>query len=167
MLTLGQISSYLDCDLHSGEIRWKVTRGKANKGTLAGNVDLQTGYLRIGIEGTLYYAHRLVWLFAHGRWPKEEIDHINRQRVDNRLVNLREATRGENQRNMGLIKSNRSGYRGVYWAAKSGKWGATIKIKRRSMHLGLFDLKEDAYAARLTKEAEIFGQFANPEALRI
>src|SRR5690606_6907684 len=105
----------LDYDSSTGLFRWKANgRGPAKRaGAIAGSMH-SSGYVRIKVDGVTYYAHRIAWLIEHGRWPVEEIDHINRNRADNRICNLREATVAENRRNnCGQPARRRSRFKGV------------------------------------------------------
>ena len=115
----------------------------------------QNGYTSMGIDGTLYKAHRLAWLYVMGEFPAKElqIDHINHDKADNRIKNLRVVTRSENMRNAGMYKDNTSGYNGVCWRKLANKWQASIRVDGVQKHLGLFTNKEDAIAAR--EEANI------------
>lgn len=109
------------------------------------------GYLVTSVRKKLYVAHRLIWAYVHGVWPKNDIDHINGNRADNRIENLREATRAENLQNRTVRnKNNTSGYPGVYWCKNKQKWCVEIKINRKKISLGNYDSKEDAVCARIT-----------------
>lgn len=106
------------------------------------------GY-KIGVvHGRQCKAHRIAWVLAYGEWPAGEIDHLNGDRSDNRLVNLRDATRASNQRNAKMQSNNTSGVTGVYWWAERQRWRAEIKVDGKARHLGLFATKEEAAAAR-------------------
>ena len=94
------------------------------------------GYVRIMFLQNVYLAHRLAWLYAYGSWPQLEIDHINKDKGDNRLVNLREATRSQNMINAPTRKNNRSGYRGVFWCNTRNMWVACISVHGRKKYLG-------------------------------
>lgn len=105
------------------------------------------GYVSISVDRLSYLAHRLAWFFVIKKWPRREIDHINCIRDDNRIANLREATFGENQRNVPTQTNNTSGHKGVTWDKARGKWVAQITAGRLHMNLGRFDHLEDAAAA--------------------
>lgn len=110
--------------------------------------------LVISVDGKLYHAHRLAWFWMTGEWPKDQINHINGVRDDNRWDNLREATRSQNQQNRKVNSNNKSGYMGVSWQRRAGKWVAHIKIAGCNRYLGLFTTPEDAHAAYLAAKAE-------------
>jgi hypothetical protein len=94
-LTVERLRELLTYDPETGELRWRVTRRRAAKGSLAGTLN-RNGYRNIEVEQRCYKAHRLAWLYVTGEWPKETIDHINCKRDDNRWANLRQATTAEN-----------------------------------------------------------------------
>ncbi len=106
------------------------------------------GYHAIGIFGKRYQAHRFIWAFHHGEWPEGQIDHINHNRADNRIENLRVVSHAENQRNRPLQSNNLSGFAGVYYHKPNGKWRALIKHAGTSYALGIFDEISDAVKAR-------------------
>lgn len=109
-------------------------------------------YIRIGIKGKLHRAHRLVWLYIHGKFPENDIDHINGDGTDNRLVNLRAVTRSENGQNARLHIDNNSGVSGVYWNKKNERWYAQIHVDKKKKHLGCFKHINDAVIARRMAE---------------
>lgn len=149
-----KLKELLHYDPETGAFTWIVDRrGKAQAGTIAGCVEPQ-GYIRIRIKNKLYKAHRLAWLYTYGIWPKDQIDHINGVRNDNRICNLREASNAENCQNADIRSDNTSGYIGVYWNKRTSKWVANIRVDYKLKRLGLFDTPEEAYAAYLkAKEA--------------
>lgn len=110
-----------------------------------------------------YAAHRLAWLIVTGRWPEHTIDHINGDPSDNRFCNLREATAAENLRHRGIMKSNKSGVKGVHWFKQYNKWRAIIVARGKQIFLGHFDNIEDAKAAYRQAAVELHGEFARFE----
>lgn len=106
------------------------------------------GYRHGSLDKTYLRLHRVVWAMSHGSWPSGEIDHINGNRLDNRLENLRLVSASENHRNQKQYKNNTSGRPGVSWYKPYAKWRATISVGGgRSKHLGYFDCLEEASAA--------------------
>lgn len=159
-LTLARLKGLLHYDQETGVFTWKVTRSRsAGVGTVAGTTTSH-GYVAIGIDGRLHKAHRLAWLYVHGVWPSDQIDHINRVRGDNRISNLRVADNSKNQANASLQKNNNSGVRGVYWNNASNKWHAQIYADGKKRHLGFFDNLGDASAAYCEAARAYHGEFA-------
>lgn len=93
-------------------------------------------------------AHRLAWLYVNGSFPKNEIDHINRIRSDNRIANLRPASNLENAQNRSRSSNNTSGRSDVTWNKKTKKWRARLTVGYKRMHLGYFESLDDAFSAR-------------------
>lgn len=115
-------------------------------GQLAGSIE-SNGYIDVAIFNVLYKAHRIAWLIHHGEWP-DVVDHVNRIKSDNRLVNLRSVTQSVNMQNATMRSDNTSGHVGVAWYKSTNKWRARIKIEGRDVHLGLFDTFWEAAHAR-------------------
>lgn len=111
------------------------------------------GYNQGCINGVRFYAHRVIWAMSCGKWPAEQIDHINGIRTDNRLENLRPVSKSENAKNQKRSRSNTSGVTGVYLHKKANKWMAYISSGANRKYLGIFSSIEDAIAAR--KDAEV------------
>lgn len=109
------------------------------------------GYKTGAIRGRKYQAHRVIWAMHYGRWPFEQIDHINHDRADNRINNLRDVSHAENARNRPCHPNNKSGHTGVVWR-QDGGWQAQIGVGGNMHYLGTFADKEVAVAVR--KEAE-------------
>lgn len=130
----------------TGSLIWCVSRGKAAAGSIAGVHDAH-GYIVIRLFGILYKAHRLVWLYVNGEFPSGDIDHVNGVRDDNRIDNLRDASRAQNQQNMKLYANNTSGYPGVVWDKSRGKWAARINVGGVMKNLGRFSEPGDAFLA--------------------
>lgn len=144
-----RLKQLLDYDPSTGEFRWVVTRGRVKAGQIAGATDAH-GYCVIRVDGVLYKAHRLAWLYARGRWPSGLLDHINRVPGDNRLINLREATQSENMHN--ASRKSKSGVPGVRWRAERDRWVAQIRVGYRNHVIGSFLSKDEAVAARRRAE---------------
>lgn len=123
------------------------TNNRAKVGEVVGCIR-PDGYLCASIGGNLYQLHRLAWLHANGEWPSGQIDHINGDRADNRISNLRDVQHVENGRNQKLGSTNKSGVNGVHWIQARGKWRAAITVNGKNRHLGHFDTLEAAARAR-------------------
>ena len=113
------------------------------------------GYLQGEALGRRALAHRVVWALCNRVWPEGEIDHINGDRSDNRIANLRCVTHGENQRNRRQAKNNTSGRTGVQWSKQAGRWQAAITLAGRQRVIGQFRNKQDAVMARERAEREL------------
>ena len=126
-------------------------------GTKNGN-----GYLSAIVDGRPYKVHRIIYALRHGieLSPDIQIDHINGDRSDNRISNLRMATNAQNQCNTKISSRNKSGYRGVSWSKSKGKWYAKIMFNQKTISLGYFNNKEEAALAYNKKALELFGEFA-------
>lgn len=141
------LRSILSYDPQTGLFTWiKQVGTQGIIGRVAGS-SITKGYRSIKIAGVRYMAHRLAWLYVHGIWPADQIDHINGCTSDNRMANLREANSVENQQNRAINTNNVSGYPGVCWNIHRRKWQADIRIGARRIYLGLFATAEAAGAA--------------------
>jgi HNH endonuclease len=114
-------------------------------------------YVWINVDGRRYQAHRLVWLYVYGRWPRGDIDHIDRDGTNNRLSNLIEVDRSIQAFNTGLRRNSTSGHKGVHWWITRNKWQVTIVWQGERRFLGYFDTFEDAVAARQAAEIKLLG----------
>jgi len=148
-------------DAETGLFTWKIipAHTKVNIGDIAGVVDA-TGYIRLSINHKPYLAHRMVWLYVYGVMPCKYMDHINLDRADNRLCNLRESTPAQNQANKSLSCKNTSGYKGVYWDSARKYWRAAIRIDGIKKHLGCFSSKELAFKSYQDASLKIHGEFS-------
>jgi len=129
--------------------RWHNRYGGKPAGGIRGG-----GYVDVKIFDRHLSAHRVAWAIHHNTWPTDQIDHINGERADNRIVNLRDATNQENNKNRKLPCNNTSGVMGVSWNKQKAKWVAHIRVDGKTIHLGYFDTIEDAAAARAKAEIE-------------
>lgn len=148
-------------DAEIGHLRWAITPNSSfPAGSVAGNVN--RGYRRIKYLGDTFQEHRLVWLIHKGEWPKNQLDHIDRCRDNNRITNLREADKYQQGGNRKLNVSNTSGFRGVVWHKRDKKWQVSIRVKGKRVHIGLFDSKEAAASAYNAAAVIVFGEFYIP-----
>lgn len=150
-----RLKQILRYEPESGLFYWLISpRNGINPGNVAGVLSSE-GYLVVTVNNFGYLAHRLAWAFVHSCWPDHQIDHKNRNRTDNRICNLRPATETQNRENISLRKDNTSGYRGVYWSKETKKWAASIGVKKKRIHLGLFLDPKEAHA-EYVKAASIY-----------
>lgn len=158
-------------DAESGRLFWlhRDDRRTGNKSWNAKHAGMEafthqdrSGYRRTNILGKSVAAHRAAWAIFFGEWPDGDIDHINRVKSDNRIENLRLATRSENCANSTKKSGASSIYRGVGWNERAKKWQARIAFNGMRKRLGLFSDEKDAAIAYDRAAKEIHGQFANP-----
>lgn len=143
-------NDYFVYEPKTGKLFWKAYIPRVG-GQEAGC--LSQGYIRVGWGGTNVMAHSIIWRMVKGYWPKE-IDHINRDRADNRWENLREVTHSVNMVNRPLQSNNTSGHKGVTWNSRKKKWWACIKRDGHTTSLGYYENIEDAVFARKRAEHE-------------
>ena len=161
-LTQDYLKSILRYDSETGEFAWVRKIPHSKPGLKPGGVCAQ-GYWRIKINKKTYKAHRLAWLYVHGEFPKEFIDHINGIKVDNRICNLRMASNAENQMNRAKpAYTNNSGFLGVNLNKDVNKFAARIQVEGKRLHLGYFDTPEEASCAYMAKKLELT-KFFNPQ----
>lgn len=160
-LTADRAAELLEYDTETGALFWKhrqesefpsirvaASWNTKNAGKEAGWVG-RDGYRRITLGNRSHLAHRIIWLMVYGDWPEDQVDHIDQDRLNNCLSNLRSVSNAENAKNRSLPTNNVSGVIGVSLSVESGKWRAEIKVHGRKHYLGTFNSKQDAVAARL------------------
>lgn len=131
-------------------------RGCHRAGKIVGSLCAHNRYIHVYAESVHYRAHRLAWFYMTGAWPKQQIDHINGNRADNRWSNLREASNSENQQNLKTAKKgNKSGYLGVAWHSTKRKWMTRIKVAGKAIYIGIYDTPEEAREAYLAAKAKL------------
>ena len=159
MITQEKLKELLHYDPDTGVFTWRVkTSYRVEIGQIAGT--LRHGYIGISIKRKKYFAHRLAWLYVYGNFPDKDVDHINQVKSDNRISNLRLATRRQNCFNKGKNKNNTSGYKGVYFDKRLSRWTAGIFIDGKRRHLGVFDDPKKASDAYQLAAKEYVGEFA-------
>lgn len=159
MLTQARLKELLHYSPETGVFTRRVaTCSRVKVGDTAGSTDTH-GYRQIGVLGEHHLAHRLVWLYVHGTWPRGDLDHRDRVRSNNKLGNLREASRVENNSNVSLRKDNLTGFKGVSWSKLNNRWIAQCQVTKRKYHLGLFDTPEEASVAYQAFAKEYHGEF--------
>ena len=146
MLNMALLKETLSYDQEMGLFtRLKRTSNCIKANVIACRLNNQNNYRQVDFMGKTYQAHRLAWFYVYGVWPSGQIDHINRNKSDNRLVNLRDCSISENKQNSGLYKCNKTGFKGVF--IKGKKFEAGIKINGKRIYLGTFGSPELAYEA--------------------
>jgi hypothetical protein len=129
--------------IRANQLFWRISpTSTVPAGSKAGRY--VRGYLVVGIEGTEYKVHRVIWAMSKGEWPKQELDHKNGVCDDNRMSNLREVTHAQNLQNRGTQRNNTSGAKGVTWHRAASKWRAEICADGKYIYLGLFSDLRDA-----------------------
>lgn len=139
--------SLLHYDPLTGLFTWLVDRKGVKKGRRAGCLDKSHGYIRIGVIGRMFMAHRLAWFWMTGRWPDDEIDHEDGVRSNNVWTNLRPATDAEQKQNRAPRSSSKSGLLGVTWEKARNKWRVSIMRNGVSKFIGHFTDPMQAAAA--------------------
>lgn len=150
-----QIFSY---DKDTGHLSWVGRRSNKRAGC-----QHSLGYRTVSVgprdARREYKEHRLAWLLHYGEWPECQIDHINGDRSDNRIDNMRIATATQNQGNKKLQKNNTTGFKGVRYRSGRGFF-SVIKCNGKATYLGSFPTKEAAHAAYCAAAENVFGEFA-------
>lgn len=155
MIHSSDVLQLLKYDPEMGNFFWRMSRGKARTGAIAGGV-YPNGYRYIGIYGGVYLAHHLVWLIETGEWPIHNLDHKDTNPLNNQFFNLRYCNQTQNLANANLRCNNTSGYKGVSWDKRRNKW--VVKVQNKNF--GGFEKIEDAVERYREKSIEIFGDFA-------
>ena len=140
-----------------GELYWKSARKGIKAGDKAGYIN--NGYVQIKLNGKDYRAHRLIFLMHNG-WLPEFIDHIDTNRSNNRIENLRAATKAQNGHNFGVSTHNKSGYRNVYWSDKDNRWRVHLRCNGKRISCGSFTKLIDAVEAAQDARSKYHGEFA-------
>lgn len=156
-ITVDYVRKVLNYDHETGEFTWSVRASQQTVGSLAGYK--KNGYIYIRLGDRQYFAHVIAWLYVRGEWPTGKLDHEDTNRANNRLSNLRYATKAQNAQNRGKTKRNTSGYKGV-WKTKSGRYQTAIGVDNEKIHLGLFDSPSDAALAYDAAAIVLHGKFA-------
>lgn len=155
--TANRIRQLLSYSKKSGELIWKGNRSRtAKRGQLSGTTD-DRGRRRIGIDGKLYYSSNLIWLHVTGRWPKDQIDHVDGNPSNDAWHNLRSASKRQNCRNRKKHITNKIGIKGV--SRCGSKYRATICVNYKCLHLGLFETAANAKRAYRAAAKQHFGEF--------
>lgn len=162
-ITHEHLLQLLHYDAATGVFTWNVGNNKRGRGRVAGSLlksGSSRGYLYITVCGSKYRAHRLAWFYAYKTTPPV-IDHIDGNKANNALANLRAATQQQNSYNAKLSKLNTSGFKGVCWDKSKMKWMASIRLPcGKQKTIGRYETKEEAAAAFKAVELATRGEFA-------
>lgn len=161
-MTKDELACLMRYDATLGRLVWIVNKGRAKIGEPVGHIDRE-GYRRLRIGGRQYLEHRLVWMWHHGEFPRI-LDHIDRDRSNNRIDNLRPCHESENAANAGAPSSNTSGYRGVYFDTDRMKWVARIRYTRDGVRhryrIGRYTTADEAAVHYNLHMRKLFPDFA-------
>jgi hypothetical protein len=149
-------------EYEEGNLYWKFKPNRRIKiGSKAGYLH-STGYVHLRINSVSYKMHRIIWAYHYGAIPSNlQIDHIDGDRVNNTIGNLRLATQSQNKsNNKRAYRNSKSNILGVYWVTRDKKWSTEIRLNGKTIRLGYFVNQKDAIAARKTAELQYFGEFA-------
>jgi hypothetical protein len=146
MITQKRLKELLTYEHETGYFYWKKNNRKVRAGAIAGSIHNQ-GYIQICIDYNVLLAHRVAWFYVHGIWSIE-IDHRDHDKTNNKLSNLRDVSRSGNMQNqVAASKRNKSGYLGVDFKKDHLQYRATIRVGKKTTHLGYYDTAEEAHAA--------------------
>jgi len=161
LVDLSEISQDLEYCPETGVFRWKKHMGgrSPKAGEIAGTPHI-AGYTQVGYKRNIYLAHRLAWLFVHGSWPKKDLDHINGDKKDNRIRNLRECTHAENMLNRRKQKNNKVGHKNICLPRGKNQYVVRIAKHGKTHCAGYYYSLEDAIKARDAALKKVCGEFA-------
>lgn len=159
MIQRNRLMELMSYDPATGQFVWLIGRRNHRPAGSEAGYRRKDGYIVLVIEGKHYLAHRIAWFYMTGRWPMADIDHKDGDPSNNCFSNLREANRSQNTANSRLSDANTSGFKGVSFNRRLGKWEAYITKNRRRRKLGYFTKKSEAVKVRRAAEAAMFGEF--------
>ena len=149
---LAWANSRFTYDAETGTLRWRVYRGpRAAAGAEVGHTN-HYGYRMVHADGKMHTVHRVIWLMIYGSYPKHQIDHVDGDRLNNRVSNLRDVLPVQNSKNAKVSDRSLSGIPGVRWDEKIQKWESVVYVDRKRVRLGNFTGLLDAAAARKSAE---------------
>lgn len=156
-LTLFRLKELVYYDPETGEFCRMVSVSSVLAGPVKAKPN-KKGYLRMHIDGRLYYLHRLAWFYVYGKWPKE-IDHIDGNCSNNKISNLRDCLHSQNMQNMSTKTIAVSGFKGAYWHPQCKLWQAKIRYENRTKSLGYFHTPEEAHEAYVKAKTNVHDFF--------
>ena len=162
-LTQAELRRVLCYNPLSGNFMWRISpRPNIKKGSIAGSISgpKRSLYIHIFIHGYAYKAHRLAFLYIRGCWPRDQVDHKDKDGLNNRWLNLREATQSQNKANSGPHKNNKLGIKGVH-RRTNGKYRVKISVRGKRYYLGQYETLEAAARAYRNAARKHFKEFAS------
>ena len=160
MITQKELKEILEYNENTGKFFWKIKpMYNVNIGDKAGNN--HNGYTRLTINGKKYLTHRLAWLYVYGEFPKGDLDHIDNDRGNCRINNLRIANKSTNGFNRKKQANNTSGIKGVIWSKASNKWMVKIGVNKKKLYFGVWNDLEFAELVAQEARAKYHGEYAN------
>lgn len=159
-ITQTELKQLLSYDPLTGLFTYLKSVPRRKKGSLAGTRTPGGDYLNIAIKRKAYKAHRLAWLYMFGEFPEDVLDHIDRDRQNNRIANLRCCSASENQWNRSISSDSPFGFNGVSKACSKNGFVAKIRVADKLIHIGTYATIEDAADARQLAERQYYGEFS-------
>lgn len=159
-ITAQELRNAFNYNPETGDMCWKIRPANNVKVGAPIRAKNTSGYYHVGFKKKVYVVHRLIWLMTYDEWPDGEIDHVNCNKLDNRLENLRLATKGQNQSNRGKSEGLTSKYKGVCWKKSNKCWTAQISHDGKCHWLGHFENELDAHKAYCEAAVRLKGEFA-------
>ena len=165
MLTQERALQAFDYNPVTGKLFWKVfTSRRVKVGQEAGSLNTSgaaKGYISVRIDTKLYLAHRVIWLMVHGEWPEQDTDHLDLNRSNNKLSNLRTASRAQNMWNRPKLSGNTSGVKGVFRSKTTGNFIASTRCNGKKIHIGVYKTIEEAHKAWIAAVTTYHGSFVH------
>lgn len=158
-ILIARLKERLAYDPKTGHFRWLKCRDDYFTGKIAGAAN-SDGYWHISIDGVILKGHRIAWAMTYEKWPPREIDHRNGNGLDNRIDNLRLATRSQNNQNKRVYKNNVSGIKGVHFLREKNAYVARITINGKRTYLGYFKKAEEAGLAYKDASIAAWGEYS-------
>lgn len=162
-LTHKELLRLVSYDPNTGSFSANVARGSLSAGRVISVDPEKNGYVRLRVNGKGYLAHRLAWFYTHAVWPPVQIDHINCDKQDNRICNLRLATSSQNHGNRMKPKGYSAPLKGAHWNRFRNYWQSYIRVNGKSFFLGRFETAIEAHNAYAAAAKKHFGKFARAE----
>lgn len=154
------IREYVNYCAETGDITWRISsRSKGKPGSLVGWIE-RNGYRSFELKRKPYKCHRVAWLLHYGTWPSGQIDHINGDKLDNRIENLRDVTQNQNLYNKPSYRNSTSPFKGVSYRKDYKKWRAVIQKDGKTSRIGHYDCEKEAALAYNYTAERLFGCYA-------